>query len=247
MLSLKKTKAYLLQSCRVLLLITHQGSFLTTVSMRLTFQTSDSSNHSTGSIRITSIVNYIPWFWHKGYKRSAIDSTTISVYKCWDCPGMRWQLIDISHTKMNAVTKSPMSMTFPATLSAVKVAKQQNTKETAWVRTRGEGSLRMERAWNRRRCEKRKCFGMNWWRAENEKNTREGRTHTNIILHSCLLVCLCPPGLDPPGSRWFLAVHSHHGPHWALLTLSTKLFVEVWEWKDCSLFPLFHHVSSWLL
>lgn len=31
------------------------------------------------------------------------------------------------------VTKYPMSMTFPATLSAVKVAKQQNTKETAWV------------------------------------------------------------------------------------------------------------------
>ena len=44
------------------------------------------------------------------------------------------------------VTKSPMSMTFPATLFAVKVAKQQNTKETTWVRTRGEGSLRMERA-----------------------------------------------------------------------------------------------------
>ena len=59
------------------------------------------------------------------------------------------------------VTKSPMSMTFLATLSAVKVAKQKNTNETAWVRTRGERSLRMERrAWNRR-CEKRKYFGMN--------------------------------------------------------------------------------------
>lgn len=191
MLSLKKTKAYLLQSCRVLLLITHQGSFLTTVSMRLTFQTSDSSNHSTGSIRITSIVNYIPWFWHKGYKRSAIDSTTISVNKCWDCPGMRWQLIDISHTKMNAVTKSPMSMTFPATLSAVKVAKQQNTKETAWVRTRGEGSLRMERAWNRRRCEKRKCFGMNWWRAENEKRTHGKAGHTLISFCTLVYLCVC--------------------------------------------------------
>ena len=38
------------------------------------------------------------------------------------------------------VTKSPMSMALPATPSGVKVTKQQDTKEMAWVRTRGEGA-----------------------------------------------------------------------------------------------------------
>lgn len=59
------------------------------------------------------------------------------------------------------LTKAPMNTTVPATLSGVKVTKPQDTKETAQVRTRREGSLGVgRRPWNRGRCEEAKYWGM---------------------------------------------------------------------------------------
>lgn len=221
--------------------------------MTLTFQTSDSSNHSIGSIRITSIVNYIPWFWHKGYKRSAVDSITSSVYKCWDCPGMRWQLIDISHTKMK-VRHSMLLNTLWVWLSLQHflLSKWQNSK----IQKKQRGSEQGEKGvweWKEEHgTEDVKREGSLQWTEGGMRMKRE--THRKVghtLIPPCTVVYLCACALldwipQYLGGFWW-CIPSTQPAHWALLTLSTKLFMEAREWKDCSLFPLFHYISSWLL
>lgn len=91
------------------------------------------------------------------------DSSTSNVHKT-----ERMQLIDISHIKIKvrhgvfSICKSPREMPVPDTVPGVRVTKQQDTKQRAWVRKRREWSLRMERrAWNKGRREEAKHFGIN--------------------------------------------------------------------------------------
>ena len=56
-----------------------------------------------------------------------------------------------------------------------------------------------------------KSSGMSWGRNENEqRNTQEGRRETEVNLHCCSPVCLCPPGPDPRHLDGLGLVHSQH-------------------------------------
>ena len=144
------------------------------------------------------------------------------------------------------VTKYPMSMTFPPTLSAVKVANSKIQKKQCGSEQGEKGVWEWKEEHG---TEDVKREGSLQWTEGGTRMKRE--THRKVghtLIPPCTVVYLCACALldwipQYLGGFWW-CIPSTQPAHWALLTLSTKLFMEAREWKDCSLFPLFHYISS---